>query len=62
MGHRSIDITMTEIQNSHGSGVDDWAKLFELAAPGIEFQGASLPNGANLWMLVAEWKGTDTVQ
>lgn len=52
-----MDLTMTEIQNSHERDVDDWASLFEQAGPGFEFQGANLPNGANLWMLVAEWKG-----
>lgn len=48
---------MSEIQNSREREVDDWAKPFELADPGFEFQGAKLPKGANLWMLVAEWKG-----
>lgn len=57
MGYSSMDLTMTEIQNSHERQVEDWAKLFELADPGFEFQGASLPKGANLWMLVAVWKG-----
>lgn len=52
-----MDLTMTEIQNSHEREVDDWAKLFELASPGFDFQFANLPNGANLWMLVAVWKG-----
>ncbi|KAK7730360.1 hypothetical protein SLS53_009060 [Cytospora paraplurivora] len=54
---RSMDLTMTEIQNSHERDVDDWASLFEQASSKFEFQGAILPNGANLWVLVAEWKG-----
>lgn len=54
---RSMDLTMSEIQNSREREVDDWAKLFEMAGPGFEFQGARLPKGANLWILVAEWKG-----
>lgn len=54
---RSMDLTMTEIQNSHEREVDDWAKLFASADPGFEFQGAKLPEGANLWMMVVEWKG-----
>ncbi|ROW15288.1 hypothetical protein VPNG_02999 [Cytospora leucostoma] len=55
---RSMDLTMTEIQNSHERDVDDWASLFQQADAGFEFQGARLPDGANLWVLVAEWKGT----
>lgn len=52
-----MDLTMSEIQNSREREVDDWAKLFEMAGPGFEFQEAELPKGANLWILVAEWKG-----
>lgn len=48
---------MTEIQNSHEREVDDWAKLFESASPGFEFQEAKQPKGSNLWILTAEWKG-----
>ncbi|RYO89405.1 hypothetical protein DL766_010432 [Monosporascus sp. MC13-8B] len=54
---RSMDLTMTEIQNSHERELDDWAKVFELADHRFEFQGGRQPVGANLWLLVAEWKG-----
>lgn len=57
MTYRSMGLCMIEIQNSHEREVQDWARLFELAGPGFEFQGASLPKGANMWILVAEWKG-----
>ncbi|KAI1123665.1 S-adenosyl-L-methionine-dependent methyltransferase [Nemania abortiva] len=54
---RSMDLTMTEIQNSHEREVGDWAKLFSDADPRFEFQGAKQPPGSNLWLVVAEWKG-----
>ncbi|RYP60843.1 hypothetical protein DL771_010354 [Monosporascus sp. 5C6A] len=54
---RSMDLTMTEIQNSHERELEDWAKIFELADHRFEFQGGKQPVGANLWLLVAEWKG-----
>ncbi len=53
---RSMDLTMLEISNSHEREMDDWAALFEEA--GFEFQGAQQPAGSNLWILVAEWRGT----
>lgn len=52
-----MDLTMTEMQNSHEREVDDWVKLFQSASPGFEFQEAKQPKGSNLWILVAEWKG-----
>lgn len=54
---RSMDLTMTELQNSHERELEDWAELFRLADSRFEFQGGKLPKGANLWLLVAEWKG-----
>ncbi|KAK4206754.1 S-adenosyl-L-methionine-dependent methyltransferase [Rhypophila decipiens] len=54
---RSMDLTMTELQNSHERELEDWAELFKLADPRFEFQGGELPKSANLWVLVAEWKG-----
>ncbi|KAI0190559.1 S-adenosyl-L-methionine-dependent methyltransferase [Astrocystis sublimbata] len=54
---RSMDLTMTELQNSHEREVDDWAKLFSDTDARFEFQGAKQPPGSNLWLLVAEWKG-----
>ncbi|TRX96512.1 hypothetical protein FHL15_002784 [Xylaria flabelliformis] len=54
---RSMDLTMTELQNSHEREVDDWAELFKAADARFEFKGAMQPPGANLWLLVAEWKG-----
>ncbi|KAJ4397867.1 hypothetical protein N0V93_002104 [Gnomoniopsis smithogilvyi] len=54
---RSMDLTMTEMQNSHEREVDDWAKLFKGASPGFEFQEAKQPRGSDLWILITEWKG-----
>ncbi|KAI0900092.1 S-adenosyl-L-methionine-dependent methyltransferase [Annulohypoxylon nitens] len=34
---RSMDLAMTEIQNSYERELDDWAALFKLADPGFEF-------------------------
>ncbi|CAJ2505647.1 Uu.00g130410.m01.CDS01 [Anthostomella pinea] len=53
---RSMDLTMTEIQNSHERELGAWAKLFKLADPRFEFQWGRQPAGANLWLMVAEWK------
>jgi hypothetical protein len=52
-----MDLCMTELQNSHERELDDWAKVFELADPRFEFKGGQRPAGANLWLMVAEWKG-----
>lgn len=57
--YSSMDLTMTELQNSHERELDDWAKVFELADPRFKFQGGKHPAGANLWLLVAEWKGDE---
>ncbi|KAK4041920.1 S-adenosyl-L-methionine-dependent methyltransferase [Parachaetomium inaequale] len=54
---RSMDLCMTELQNSHERELDDWAKVFELADPRFEFKGGQRPAGSNLWLMVAEWKG-----
>ncbi|KAI1282907.1 S-adenosyl-L-methionine-dependent methyltransferase [Xylaria sp. FL0933] len=54
---RSMDLTMTEIQNSYEREVDDWAKLFRDADPRFAFKGAKQPSGSNLGFVVAEWKG-----
>ncbi|GAB1315686.1 6-hydroxytryprostatin B O-methyltransferase [Madurella fahalii] len=54
---RSMDLCMTELQNSHERELVDWAKVFELADSRFEFKGGQLPVGANLWLMVAEWKG-----
>jgi hypothetical protein len=54
---RSMDLCMTELQNSHERELDDWAKVFELADPRFEFKGGQQPAGSNLWLMVAEWKG-----
>lgn len=54
-----MDLTMLEMQNSHEREVNDWAKLFGSASPGFDFQGAKQPEGSNLWILVAEWKGSE---
>ncbi|KAI8962773.1 S-adenosyl-L-methionine-dependent methyltransferase [Daldinia sp. FL1419] len=56
---RSMDLTMTELQNSHERELDDWAKLFELADPRFKFQWGKQPAGSNLWVVVAEWKGDE---
>ncbi|GAP82801.1 putative S-adenosyl-L-methionine-dependent methyltransferase [Rosellinia necatrix] len=54
---RSMDLTMTEIQNSYEREAGDWARLFKSADPRFEFQGANQPSGSNLGFVVAEWKG-----
>ncbi|KAI3325057.1 S-adenosyl-L-methionine-dependent methyltransferase [Xylariaceae sp. AK1471] len=54
---RSMDLTMTEIQNSREREVDDWARLLKTADIRFEFLEAKQPPGSNLWLVVAEWKG-----
>ncbi|KAI1391008.1 S-adenosyl-L-methionine-dependent methyltransferase [Hypoxylon trugodes] len=54
---RSMDLCMTEIQNSHDRELTDWVALFKAADPRFEFQQSVHPSGSNLWILVVEWKG-----
>ncbi|KAI0867285.1 hypothetical protein GGS24DRAFT_486087 [Hypoxylon argillaceum] len=54
---RSMDLSMTEIQNSYEREVEDWARLISDADPRFEFQGAKQPAGSNLGFVVAEWNG-----
>ncbi|KAK8034305.1 hypothetical protein PG993_009300 [Apiospora rasikravindrae] len=54
---RSMDLTMTEIQNAHERELDDWKKLIHTASPGFVFQWAKQPPGSNLWIMVVEWQG-----
>lgn len=55
--HRSTDLTMKEIQNSRERELDDWVQLFKTADPRFQFEGAMQPDGSDLWILTAEWKG-----
>ncbi|KAK8123895.1 hypothetical protein PG999_003813 [Apiospora kogelbergensis] len=54
---RSMDLTMTEIQNSHERELDDWKQIIRTASPGFVFQWAKQPPGSNLWIMVVEWQG-----
>ncbi|EMR68985.1 putative o- protein [Eutypa lata UCREL1] len=54
---RSTDLTMKEIQNSRERELDDWVQLFKTADPRFQFEGAMQPDGSDLWILTAEWKG-----
>ncbi|KAI1801108.1 S-adenosyl-L-methionine-dependent methyltransferase [Daldinia bambusicola] len=54
---RSMDLTMTEIQNSYERDADDWARLFKSSDPRFEFLEAKQPPGSNLGFVIAEWKG-----
>ncbi|KAK7995206.1 s-adenosyl-l-methionine-dependent methyltransferase [Apiospora arundinis] len=54
---RSMDLTMTEIQNSHERELDDWKQIIQGASPGFVFQWAKQPPGSNLWLIVVEWQG-----
>ncbi|KAK8066271.1 O-methyltransferase [Apiospora hydei] len=56
---RSMDLTMTEIQNAHERELDDWKQLIHTASPGFKFQWAKQPPGSNLWIMVVEWQGND---
>lgn len=48
---------MKEIQNSRERELDDWVQLFKTADPRFQFEGAMQPDGSDLWILTAEWKG-----
>lgn len=52
-----MDLTMTEIQNSHERELDDWKQIIRTASPGFVFQWAKQPPGSNLWIMVVEWQG-----
>ncbi|KAI0838918.1 S-adenosyl-L-methionine-dependent methyltransferase [Hypoxylon sp. FL0890] len=54
---RAMDLTMTEIQNSHEREVDDWKRFIQLADPRFKFQEAKKPEGSNLWILTVVWSG-----
>ncbi|KAK8136213.1 O-methyltransferase [Apiospora sp. TS-2023a] len=54
---RSMDLTMTELQNARERELDDWKEVFHTASPGFVFQWAKQPPGSNLWFLVVEWQG-----
>ncbi|KAI8630535.1 S-adenosyl-L-methionine-dependent methyltransferase [Xylariaceae sp. FL1651] len=47
---RSMDLTMTDIQNSYEREVDDWARLLKSADSRFELLGAKQPPGSNLWL------------
>lgn len=48
---------MTELLKARERELDEWEELFTLADSRLEFQGASLPEGSDLSLIVAEWKG-----
>ncbi|KAM7182880.1 S-adenosyl-L-methionine-dependent methyltransferase [Rhypophila sp. PSN 637] len=54
---RGMDLCMAELFNSHERELDDWANLFELADSRFEFKGAHQPDGSEMSLIVAEWKG-----
>jgi hypothetical protein len=51
-----MDLTMTELQNSHERELEDWKKLFAEADSRFIFVEGKQPEGANLWLLFVEWK------
>jgi hypothetical protein len=54
---RSVDLCMTELQNSHDRELEEWEQLFAQADSRFHFRGGEQPAGSNLWIMVAEWKG-----
>ncbi|KAK4216229.1 S-adenosyl-L-methionine-dependent methyltransferase [Rhypophila decipiens] len=54
---RGMDLCMAELFNSQERELDDWANLFKLADSRFEFKGAHQPDGSEMSLIVAEWKG-----
>ncbi|OTA99906.1 hypothetical protein M426DRAFT_15962 [Hypoxylon sp. CI-4A] len=54
---RSMDLCMTQIQNSHDRELTDWMDLFKAADPRFEVQQSIHPPGSNLSLIIIEWKG-----
>ncbi|KAI0154656.1 S-adenosyl-L-methionine-dependent methyltransferase [Xylariaceae sp. FL1272] len=54
---RSMDLTMTETQNSYEREVEDWVELLVQADPRLKFLDAKQPPGSNLGFVIAEWDG-----
>lgn len=48
---------MTELFKARERELSEWVDLFRLADTRFEFKGASLPEGSDLSIIVAEWKG-----
>lgn len=54
---RSGNLNMMMLFNAADREVSDWARLFELASPGFQFEGGKQPPGSGLWVLEAKWNG-----
>ncbi|KAK4223466.1 S-adenosyl-L-methionine-dependent methyltransferase [Podospora fimiseda] len=58
---RVSDLTQVVLQNSGDREIGDYIKLFEAADERLKYKEAKpMPGSTRLWIIVAEWEGTDS--
>lgn len=55
-------MNMHVLFNSADRELSEWASLFHEADPNFDFKGGRQPPGSSMWILEAEWKGTQEGQ
>lgn len=55
--YRLMDISMKAFNNARERDPEIWASLFSKADPRFQFLGVTLPAGARMAIIVAEWQG-----
>ncbi|KAI0513195.1 S-adenosyl-L-methionine-dependent methyltransferase [Xylaria bambusicola] len=58
-GFRQMDISMKAFNNARERDAETWAMLFERADPRYEFLGITIPQGARMAIIQAQWRGGD---
>ncbi|KAH8893874.1 S-adenosyl-L-methionine-dependent methyltransferase [Thozetella sp. PMI_491] len=58
-GIRGGDLNMAILFNARDREMSDWARLFETASPGYQFEGEKRPPGSGLSVMAALWHGSD---
>lgn len=52
-----MDISMKAFNNARERDPETWASLFSKADPRFQFMGITLPPGARMAIMLAEWRG-----
>lgn len=56
---RLMDISMKAFNNARERDVETWVTLFTMADPRFKFLGITVPQGARMAIIQAEWNGED---
>ncbi len=56
---RLMDISMKAFNNARERDGESWVMLFAAADPRFRFSGITVPQGARMAIIQAEWTGTD---